>query len=246
MIAVILAAGFGTRCRPLTNNKPKSLLPLGDGTVIDAQLHWLFACKDIAKIVVVSNQKFYDLFVRWREGSVFRNQINIINDGVAHENSRLGAIGDLAFVFERCPDADDLLVLGSDNLFEDEVTGLVERFKHEKEKFVVVTIHDFRKTLATVQPNEVSMDTNNTLTYFKEKPKQPATSDFVSLLYVLPKTYFVRVTEYLVEGNNPDNAGSFIEWLVKNKYQVRGFRMSGRRFDIGDVASYRATQSHYP
>lgn len=246
MIAVILAAGFGTRCRPLTNDTPKSLLPLGDGTVIDAQLRWLLACKDITKIIVVSNQKFYDSFVKWRERSVWRNQINIINDGVAHENNRLGAIGDLAFVLERCPDTDDLLVLGSDNLFEDEVTGLVEHFKREKEKSVIVAIHDFRKTLATAQPNEVSMDTDNVLTHFKEKPKQPATSDFVSLLYILPQTYFVRVTEYLVEGNNPDNAGSFIEWLVKNKYQVRGFRMSGRRFDIGDVASYRATQAHYP
>ena len=38
MRAVILAGGFATRLRPLTDNLPKSLLPLGNGAVIDEQM----------------------------------------------------------------------------------------------------------------------------------------------------------------------------------------------------------------
>ena len=38
MKALILAAGFGTRLRPLTNDIPKSLLPLCGRKVIDEQL----------------------------------------------------------------------------------------------------------------------------------------------------------------------------------------------------------------
>jgi len=38
MKAIVLAAGFGTRLRPLTNNTPKPLLPLGDRSVIEYNL----------------------------------------------------------------------------------------------------------------------------------------------------------------------------------------------------------------
>jgi len=37
----LLAAGFGTRLRPLTNHRPKPLLPLMGRPMIDYSLHWL-------------------------------------------------------------------------------------------------------------------------------------------------------------------------------------------------------------
>ena len=35
MKAVILAAGYGTRLRPLTDDRPKQLLPLGGRPMLD-------------------------------------------------------------------------------------------------------------------------------------------------------------------------------------------------------------------
>jgi mannose-1-phosphate guanylyltransferase len=52
MIGIILAAGKGTRLRPLTYAIPKPLLPVGGKPVIDYSMENLAACKEIKKIYV--------------------------------------------------------------------------------------------------------------------------------------------------------------------------------------------------
>ena len=240
MIALILAAGFGTRCRPLTNDKPKSLLSLGKDTVIDEQLRWLFSCKDINRVVIVSNQKFFDTFTKWRKQSPYRERIEILNDGITDEKNQLGAIGDLVFTVKKIGKLDDLLVLGSDNLFDDNLDEMADNFNDNKN--ITVAIHNFKKSLVSVQSNEVKLDNDGFITYYKEKPAKPMTADFVSLLYIFPKEFLPKTSKYLAEGNKSDNAGSLIEWLVKKNYKVRGFKMFGRRFDVGDIESYLITQ----
>ncbi|MGK0226005.1 MAG: NDP-sugar pyrophosphorylase family protein, partial [Thermoproteota archaeon] len=40
--AVILAAGLGSRIRPLTDNVPKSLLTIGDTTILERMLKGIY------------------------------------------------------------------------------------------------------------------------------------------------------------------------------------------------------------
>ena len=41
MKAVILAGGLGTRLRPLTNKKPKPMLPLGKKPLLEHLIKWI-------------------------------------------------------------------------------------------------------------------------------------------------------------------------------------------------------------
>ena len=40
MKAVILAGGLGTRLRPLTNSKPKPMLPVGEKPILEHLIEW--------------------------------------------------------------------------------------------------------------------------------------------------------------------------------------------------------------
>lgn len=51
---IILAAGFGSRLRPLTDNSPKCLLNVGGQTILERALNILLKRKEIEKITIVT------------------------------------------------------------------------------------------------------------------------------------------------------------------------------------------------
>ena len=53
MNAIILAAGLGTRLRPLTNDRPKCLVPVLGTPMIEQQIHFLHE-SGITDITIVS------------------------------------------------------------------------------------------------------------------------------------------------------------------------------------------------
>ncbi|WP_156504002.1 sugar phosphate nucleotidyltransferase, partial [Oleiphilus sp. HI0066] len=74
MKAMILAAGLGSRMRPLTDTCPKPLLKVGDKTLIDLHLERLEALgiKDIA-----INTHWLGEKIESHIDAVWRNQLNI-------------------------------------------------------------------------------------------------------------------------------------------------------------------------
>jgi choline kinase len=60
MKAVILAAGKGTRIHTLTDGGPKSLLPLGDTTLLGQSLRH-FAAQGVDEIVIVTGYRRHDI-----------------------------------------------------------------------------------------------------------------------------------------------------------------------------------------
>ena len=96
MRAIILAAGYATRLRPLTDSIAKQLLPVGGRPMLD----WV--CDKVEEISddihLVTNSRFADDFRRWAAG---RGGVTVHDDGTLSNDDRLGAIGDIAFVLER-------------------------------------------------------------------------------------------------------------------------------------------------
>ena len=244
MKALIPAAGFGTRLRPLTNDIPKSLLPLCGRKVIDEQLAAIVSA-NLSEIFIVTNSKFRALLENWQLSSSRRARIKIMDDGVKEEIERKGAVGDLAFFIEKANPKDSLFVLGSDNLFEEDFNGIINFFSAQNEAIVVAISHLKNANLSR-QPNEVSLDSAGRIIDFREKPVQPKSPYFASLLYLLPESKLSLAAEYTSSRRDPDNAGNLIAWLVEEGEPVFGYKMKGRRFDIGDPKSYHSTQRDYP
>ncbi|MCE1165558.1 MAG: NTP transferase domain-containing protein [Bacteroidetes bacterium] len=78
--AMILAAGFGTRLKPLTNSVPKALVPLRNGTMISYQIEKLkrYGIKDIT----VNAHHFAEQIENYFSENDFGVSINVIREDV--------------------------------------------------------------------------------------------------------------------------------------------------------------------
>ncbi|AOV94432.1 hypothetical protein AQV86_00730 [Nanohaloarchaea archaeon SG9] len=115
MKAVILAAGPGTRMRPLTEDTPKGLLELNDGTIIERQIRLLekqgLEEKDIAIVVGYMAVEFEKRFSD--------TDITLIENDIWDETDNL-----YSFKLSRSfAEGEDFLVINGDAIFSE---GLLE------------------------------------------------------------------------------------------------------------------------
>lgn len=250
MKALILAAGYGTRLYPLTKEHPKALLPVAGRPILDYIVGKIARVKEIASIVVVTNDKFFPQFQAWTKKIKDKPdyapaaRIKILNDGTRNEFNRLGAIGDIHFALSKEAILEDTLILGGDNLFEDGLTGFM-RFAQTKRSKAVVGVYDIalppsggRQRIAR-KYGVVKLGPAGKIIDFTEKPRQPQSSLIATCIYYLPKEKLRYFQEYLNDpGNEYDSSGSFISWLI-GKEDVYGFIFKKRWYDIGDPRVYQ-------
>ena len=76
------------------------------------------------------------------------------------------------------------------------------------------------------------LDKNNRIIFLEEKPENPPSKLAVSCMYLYTKETASLIRKYLDDGNNPDNTGSFLQWLYPRK-EVYAFINKGKIIDIG-------------
>ena len=130
MRAIVLAAGYGTRLYPLTLDQPKALLPVGPSgeTVLDYTFAQLTAIAALERLVVVTNERFAAQFVAAVGERSWPFTVELLSDGTASPEARLGAVGDLVLALEQTGTDEPALVLGADNVFEVSFAALPAAF----------------------------------------------------------------------------------------------------------------------
>ncbi len=243
MKALILAAGYAIRLHPLTLNKPKPLLALGKGLVIEHIIERIGELEEIDQILIVTNQKFFPHFKAWLNDFRFSKKIDILNDGTLSNEDRLGAIKDIEFAIREVGLNCNLLIVAGDNLFEDSLQDFVG-FSNEKIPGISIGLHDMGDRELVKKFGVVEIDQDNRIVDFQEKPSSPKSSLAAKCLYFFPGDKLSRVNQYLKEGNVEDAPGYYIEWLSKQE-EVFGFVFRGSWYDIGDIASYEEAKQTY-
>ena len=180
MKAFLLAAGFGTRLRPLTDTVPKCLVPICGKPLLS---HWLELLQDHGVTDVYINTHY--LAEKVRE---FIENHNRKNSGITlhemYENVLLGSGGTVRegkeFVF-----GEDFLICYADNLTDIDLTKLVERHKAEKPVLTMALFH-------SPNPEQCGIATlcNDIITEFTEKPKNPASDLANAGIYVASPEIF--------------------------------------------------------
>ncbi|MGE5272395.1 MAG: nucleotidyltransferase family protein [Verrucomicrobiota bacterium] len=227
MRAIVLAAGYATRLRPLTDVTAKQLLPVGGRPMID----WV--CERIETVTrdihVVTNARFAEEFRRWAAG---RDDVTVHDDGTVSNEDRLGAIGDIAFVLERTGVDDDLLVVAGDNLFDFDLSDFAA-FADGKGVASAVAVYDCGDLELATHYGVVETDSDSRVIGFEEKPSEPRSTLVATAAYLYHRGHAALVDGYLADGNPPDQPGRLIAWLSARE-PVYAYRFAGTWFDIGN------------
>lgn len=239
---VLLAAGYATRLYPLTTDKPKALLPLGGGVILDEVVKAVLRVPDVGSIVLVTNHRFADQFRDWQKRTA--SPVKIVDDGTDTVETRLGAIRDLELARKAGAPGNDVLVVGTDNLFTWPLAEFVAQAKRGAPK-PSIALWKAPSTDAATQFGVVVRDATQRITSFVEKSKQPPSDEVALCVYYFPAAMCGQIQQFLDSGGNADAPGYFIQWLVREGV-VYGIMLPGAWYDIGSLESYQTVQKEWP
>jgi glucose-1-phosphate thymidylyltransferase len=250
MKLLVLAAGYATRLRPLTDNQAKPLLPVRGRPMIDHVLDKFHGCAAIDAVYVVSNSRFAPQFQDWAQTVPTQHpgcgwQVRVFDDGTRSNEDRLGAIGDIHFVLDAAQLDDDLIVVAGDNLFSQPLSDYVAMAQRQG---ILIGVYDVGNLEQIKQYNNIALaadavagEAAERITFFEEKPAQPVSTLTAIALYHYPRRALPLIRKYIAEGNNPDQPGRLVQWLVP-RTPCYAYRVGGLWLDIGSKESYEEAQ----
>ena len=180
---------------------------------------------------MVTNGKFADRFRDFAASWHGPFELTIVDDGTMTDDDKLGAIGDLALVVRQEGIDDDLLVAAGDSIFGEGALDEFARLGLAKNAPVTAVI-DVGDLEAVKRYSAITVDADDRITAFEEKPEQPETTLARIALYFYPRSVLPLIDRYLAEGNNPDQPGRLVEWLYE-RMPFYVWRVPGRWYDIG-------------
>lgn len=226
---MILAAGEGTRLRPLTLKTPKPLLPVGGIPTIEHTLNWLKA-HGITETAINLHHLGDQIKEYLEDGSRFN--IKLV---YSVEETLLGTSGGVKKM-ERFFDGAFVVFYG-DTLTDFNLSDMIE-FHYQNKASV---------TIALFEPSDpsqygiVKMDGQGQVLGFIEKPKGPIPDIQPPLLanagvYVLEK----EVLEYVPETGFSDFGYDIFPKLIENDVPIYGYALKeGDYFiDTGNIEKY--------
>jgi len=153
MRAMILAAGLGTRLRPLTENRPKALVEIAGRTLLEITLTRLRACG--IRDVIVNVHHFADLILDYLE----KNRNFGMNIAVSTEEILLDTGGGLKkaayFFLEHSVSQDEPLLLHNVDVLSTIDLSRMIRFHIDRQALATLAVQE-RKTSRYLLFNEAS------------------------------------------------------------------------------------------
>jgi len=222
MQAIILAGGFGTRLRPLTYTRAKSLLPILNKPMISYIINALPNYVD--EVILAANYR-KDQLQRYFDENNFNKKI-VIND----EPKPLGTGGAVKNA-EKYIDG-TFLVMNSDIISSLDINKMID-------------FHKKRKATATIslwpvknvsEFGVVRIEKNNEIKDFIEKPKpEEAPSNLINAgVYVLEP----EILDYIETDRLVSMEKEIFPQIIRDKKLFLGFKFDGYWIDVGRISSY--------
>ncbi|MFK7896022.1 MAG: sugar phosphate nucleotidyltransferase [Myxococcota bacterium] len=244
MNAILLCAGYATRMGALTENFPKALLPVSGRPILADLVDQLADLGRFERLAIVTNRRDFHHFERWKEERLAVSgaplEIVVIDDGTETNETRLGAIGDLALALRETGFGGPLLVGAGDNLFRFDLEAYLADFDQDTTSMVLI---QEEPELARRQRSGVAeLDEAGRLIRLWEKPEDPPSLFCCPPLYLLNAEALAEVEPCMAAHPGVDAPGNLIAWIAE-RLPVRTHPMRGERLDVGNAESYHAAQT---
>ena len=242
MKCIVLAAGYATRLYPLTENFPKPLLCVRDKPILDWLLYDIDVAGAVDEFIIISNHRYIDHFEKWREAQSLSAKVTVLDDGTTSNEGRLGAVKDIAFAIEKLSLDDDIMIVAGDNVLDFSLVRLIDYFRS---KNASVVMRYFEEDAARLKKSGVAVcsDDDRIIEMF-EKSENPASNWCIPPFYIFTENDARLVEKAMSDGCGTDAPGSFAAYAAANS-KVYAMKMTGRRFDIGNLESYEKVQREY-
>lgn len=222
MEAIILAGGFGTRLRPFTYTKAKSLLPILNKPMIVHLIETL--PKEVDKVILAVNYRKKQIEKYFRENDCGKEII--VND----EPEPLGTGGATKFAEKHITGR--FFVLNSDIICS---LNLKEMIEFHKKKKSVGTISLWPvKNVSEFGVADVQND--GKIVGFVEKPKpEDAPSDLINAgAYLLEP----MILDYIQKNRLVSMEKEIFPQIISKTDSFYGFKFQGHWMDIGRISSF--------
>lgn len=217
MKAFLMAAGHGTRLKPITNSIPKCLVPVNGKPMLD---YWfeLFRKHGIDEVLININH-FPDQVREYISNNVDDVKVNLI-----YEDYLLGSLGTIINNQEFIKNENEFFVFYSDNLTNLNISNFYE---FHKTKNKLITLGLFRAN----NPEScgiADVDDNNLVINFEEKPNKPISNLANAGIYIFNPKIFNSLE---LKKNKILDIGYHL--LPKYINQMNGFIIEDYLMDIG-------------
>ena len=223
MKALVLAAGKGTRLKPLTNTVPKHLLPVGDKPVLFHVLNYVkeAGIKDIGVVVSPESGPYIEEAIG--TGSEWGGQITFIVQaeplGLAHAvKVAQGFLGDSPF----------LMLLG-DNLVQEGVKDFLNEF-HTSNSDASILLREVSDPRAF---GVAELDSSGKVIHMAEKPKKPKSNLAIIGVYLFTAEIHKAIAQTKPSWRGELEITDAIQKLLEMGKEIRSHLLRGWWLDIG-------------
>ena len=222
--AVVMAGGYGKRLRPLTDETPKPMLPVGNRPLLEVIIQQLHKA-GIRDVNLTTHYKRDAITNHFGDGSEFGVNIEYIE-----EDDPMGTAGAIG----RIDDSDDvLLVINGDILTGMDFKAMTDfHLEHEAMMTVAVREHELQLPYGVVHGNGVIIT---------EIVEKPVIRNFVNAgVYLLNPEVRRKIPR-----TKPYDMPELIEMLIRDHGRVVSFPIHEYWLDIGEAGDYAKAMADF-
>ncbi len=227
MKAIILAAGYGDRLRPLTNHRPKVMIPIVNIPILENTI--AFLSKNNIRNIMINTHYLPDNIIKYFGDGSDRG----VRIRYSHENEILGTAGGIKMVEDFLRDG-TFLVINGDILIDLDLKEVIG-FHQLKRSFITMVLREDEKA---DEYGPISINREGKICRFLGKPEGPCNDNLIKTMFTGVHIMEPGILNEIPHGRYCGTTDEVYPHLLEKGLPVYGYITSDYWKDIGTHHRY--------